>query len=146
MEPLELKFAVDASAEHAFELWATKIDLWWPRGHTVSREPGLTVTFEPRSGGRIYERTPSGEEHEWGEVVIWEPPTRLAYLWHLMFDRRDATEVEVTFTPEGGKTTVTIEHRGWERLGADGAIRRDRTRHGWGAIVPSYQAAVGRSI
>src|SRR5262249_43002769 len=83
----------------------------------------LIVTFEPRPGGRIYERTPGGREHDWGEVLAWEPPRRLVYLWHLRFDRADATEVEVTFTPVEGGTRVRIEHRGWERLGAVGPAR-----------------------
>jgi hypothetical protein len=31
--------------------------------------------------------------HACGEVLAWEPPHRLVYLWHLMFDRSEATEV-----------------------------------------------------
>jgi uncharacterized protein YndB with AHSA1/START domain len=96
MDPLELGFGVECPPERAFELWAELTTMWWPHGHSVSGEPGLTVTFEPRPGGRIYERTPAGEEHDWGEVLDWEPPHRLRYLWHLRFDRSDATEVEVT--------------------------------------------------
>lgn len=107
MDPLELAFTVDRSVEQAFDLWARRTSLWWPSGHSVSAAPGLTVTFEPRAGGRIYERTPAGDEHDWGEVLVWEPPTRLAYLWHLRFDRSDATEVEVAFEPAGEGTAVT---------------------------------------
>lgn len=84
----------------------------------MSADPGLTLTFEPHVGGRIYERTPAGVEHVWGEVLAWEPPRRLAYLWHLRFDRSDATEVEVTFEPDGDSTAAKIVHSGWERLGA----------------------------
>ena len=83
MEPLELSFTVACPPEHAFAVWATRTSMWWPHGHSVSAAPGLTVTFEPRPGGRIYERTPAGEEHEWGEVLVWKPPHRLVYLWHL---------------------------------------------------------------
>jgi uncharacterized protein YndB with AHSA1/START domain len=97
MEPLRLRFTVACPVEHAFEVWATRTSQWWPPGHSVSAERGLTVTFEPRPGGRIYERTPGGAEHDWGEILAWEPPHRLAYLWHLRFDRADATEVEITF-------------------------------------------------
>jgi uncharacterized protein YndB with AHSA1/START domain len=144
MEPLELAFTVDCPPEHAFDLWANRTSLWWPKGHSVSADPGLVVTFEPRPGGRIYERTPAGEEHDWGEIVAWEPPRRLVYVWHLRFDRADATEVEITFAPSAepaGGTAVTIVHRGWERLGAVADERRERNRRGWGGLVPHYVAA-----
>jgi uncharacterized protein YndB with AHSA1/START domain len=141
MEPLELAFRVECSVEDAFDLWARRTSLWWPSGHSVSAQPGLTVTFEPRSGGRIYERTPGGEEHEWGEVLVWEPPNRLAYLWHLRFDRSDATEVEVAFAPSDDGTAVTIVHRGWERLGAAAEARRERNRKGWSGVLEHYRAA-----
>lgn len=141
MDPLELSFTVSCSPRHAFEVWATKVSLWWPHDHSVSAEPGLTVTFEPRPGGRIYECTPAGVEHDWGEVLAWEPPHRLAYLWHLARDRADATEVEVRFSGDAEATTVTIVHRGWERLGAAGPEMRRRNRQGWTGIVPHYQQA-----
>ena len=65
---------------------------------TPSRgEDGLTVVLERRPGGRIFERTASGVEHDWGEVTVWEPPARFAYLWHLRRDRSDATDVEIRF-------------------------------------------------
>jgi uncharacterized protein YndB with AHSA1/START domain len=70
MEPLRLEFAVACPPERAFALWAEQTTRWWPHGHSVSGEPGLTVTFEPRAGGRIYERAPDGAEHEWGEVLV----------------------------------------------------------------------------
>jgi len=140
-EPLELRFTVDCSPEHAFEVWATRTSLWWPHGHSVSANPGLTVTFEPRPGGRIYERTPDGTEHDWGEVLDWEPPHRLRYLWHLRFDRADATEVEIAFARAADGTAVTITHRGWERLGAKGAERRERNQRGWDGLIPHYRRA-----
>ena len=139
MDPLELGFTVACPPARAFEMWAQRTSLWWPHGHSVSGEPGLTVTFEPRPGGRIYERTPGGDEHDWGEVLVWEPPLRLAYLWHLRFDRADATEVEVTFAAAGSGTAVSIVHRGWERLGAKGPERRERNRKGWAGVTEHYR-------
>jgi uncharacterized protein YndB with AHSA1/START domain len=141
MEPLELEFTVACSPGHAFELWAARTSSWWPHDHSVSGEPGLTVTFEPRPGGRIYERTGAGVEHDWGEVLAWEPPHRLSYLWHLAADRSDATEVEITFRGGDDGTTVTIVHRGWERLGAAGPERRERNRRGWAGLLPHYRHA-----
>jgi uncharacterized protein YndB with AHSA1/START domain len=72
-------------------------------------------------------------------VLVWEPPRRLAYLWHLRTDRADATEVEITFVPDGdGATEVRIDHRGWERLGARGDAWRERNRRGWDTLLPWY--------
>jgi uncharacterized protein YndB with AHSA1/START domain len=140
MEPLRLAFTVACPPERAFALWATETSRWWPHGHSVSGEPGLEVLFEPRPGGRIFERTPGGVEHDSGEVVAWEPPRRLVYLWHLRFNRADATEVSVTFTPDGTGTAVAIEHRGWERLGAVGVERRERNARGWAGVIARYRA------
>lgn len=141
MEPLQIEFTVACSPEHAFEVWATRTSVWWPPDHSVSAEPGLTVTFEPRPGGRIFERTPAGVEHDWGEMLAWEPPRRLAYLWHIGRHRGDATEVDIAFTPAGDMTLVTIVHSGWERLGVQGPDFRQRNRQGWAGLIPHFQAA-----
>jgi uncharacterized protein YndB with AHSA1/START domain len=143
MEPLEISFDVACSPEHAFEVWATRTSSWWPYSHSRSGQPGLTVTFEPRQGGRVYERTPEGAEHDWGEVLAWEPPRRLSYLWHIYGDGSDATEVEITFAGGDGATTVRIVHRGWERLGARGPRLRERNELNWGSLLPHYREALG---
>jgi uncharacterized protein YndB with AHSA1/START domain len=140
MKPLELRFTVACPPAHAFSVWAERTSLWWPPGHSVSGAPEL-VAFEPRAGGRIFERAPGGAEHEWGEVLAWEPPRRLVYLWHLRADRSDATEVEIRFDAAGAGTRVTIEHRGWERLGARAAERRERNERGWAGLLPHFVAA-----
>jgi uncharacterized protein YndB with AHSA1/START domain len=143
MEPIQIVFEVACSPGHAFDTWASKTSLWWPRSHSVSAATGLTVTFESRPGGRVYERTPGGVEHDWGEVLAWEPPRRLAYLWHLGSDRSRATEVDISFTGDAAATTVTIVHRGWERLGADGPAWRQGNFGGWRGLLPHYRRAVG---
>jgi hypothetical protein len=140
--PLRMTFDVACSLEHAFDVWTKRIDTWWPSAHSVSGEPGLTVCLQGEVGGRIYERTPDGTEHDWGEVTVWAPPTRLAYLWHLRREPRDATEVEIRFVADGPDATrVEIEHRGWERL-ADGTQWRERNITGWRSLVPHYLQAI----
>jgi hypothetical protein len=69
-EPIQLRFEVACSPEHAFDTWANRTSLWWPRSHSMSSAPGLVVRFESRRGGRIFERTPEGVEHDWGEVLL----------------------------------------------------------------------------
>ena len=127
----------------AFAAWTERIDLWWPKGHSVSGEADVEVVLEPGVGGRIYERTRDGREIDWGEVTRWEPPARLGYLWHIRRDRADATDVEVTFADLGdGTTRVDIRHTGWERLGVGGAAWRDANRGGWAGLLPHYVAFV----
>lgn len=140
IEPLVVEFAVDAPPEHAFDVWTRRTRLWWPPTHTISGRPE-EIVFEPHPGGRIFERSPSGEEHPWGEVLDWEPPARVRYLWHLFFDRSEATEVEVTFRGRDGGTAVRLEQRGWDGLGDAGRPRRERTGRVWAAITARYAAS-----
>ena len=143
--PLKLSFDVGCSPEHAFAVWTSGIGTWWPPDHTVTGQADLTVVLQEGVGGRIFERTTDGTEHDWGEVTVWEPPTQLSYLWHLRRDRSDATEVEIRFVPQGDTATrVEIEHRGWERLGAAGDEWRDRNRAGWQGLLPHFVEAIDK--
>lgn len=142
IEPLHLSVVLQCEVAHAFAVFTEKTTLWWPHTHSVSQVRGLTVTFEPRVGGRIFERTPDGKEFDWGRIVTWEPPTRLGYLWHIRADRSEATDVEITFTALDPRTTrVDIAHGGWERLGGRGQSGRDRNQRGWDGLLPHYVTA-----
>jgi uncharacterized protein YndB with AHSA1/START domain len=143
IEPFRRTFEVAAPQDHAFDTYTRDIDRWWPASHTHTGRSDLRIVFEGRAGGRIFERTPEGEEHDWGRVRVWEPPARLVYSWHLRRDPAEWTEVEIVFRPISDETTrVEIEHRGWERLGARGQDERDEHGSGWGTLLPHYQSAV----
>jgi uncharacterized protein YndB with AHSA1/START domain len=144
IDPLQIVFDVGSPLEQTFELWTARTSSWWPTTHTVSAQPGVEVIIEPGVGGRIFERTPEGEEHDWGQVTVWEPPSRISYLWHLRQNREDATEVEITFAASKGEgTTVAIVHRGWDRLGTRAQEGREANRHGWAGVLTPFQAAAG---
>ena len=142
-EPLRFALDVACPADHAFAVWTSGIGTWWPADHTVTGEDGLDVVLEPRVGGRIFERTSGGVEHDWGEVTRWDPPSRLDYLWFLRAERGDATDVSIAFVPvDEGRTRVEITHSGWERLGTRGDAWRDRNHQGWSTLLPHFEAAV----
>jgi uncharacterized protein YndB with AHSA1/START domain len=142
-EPLELVFEVACRPSAAFTTWTSRASTWWPTDHSVSHEHGIEVVFEEHVGGRIFERTPSGVVHEWGRITAWEPPSRIAYTWHLHFAAEEATDVEIRFVDTGSdRTRVEIEHRGWERLGERGADRREGNRRGWLSVFPFFAQAI----
>jgi len=144
-EPLRISFDVACSAEHAFRVWTSRIGTWWPPDHTVTGRPEQIV-LQGDVGGRIYERTADGAEHDWGEVTVWQPPSRLAYLWHLGIGRSSATEVDIKFIASGEKATrIEIEHRGWERLGEAAGWWRERNTAGWENLLPHFRAAAEES-
>lgn len=142
IEPLRFSFVLGCSAQHAFDTWTVRAPLWWPVEHTVSQERGVVVVFEPRAGGRIYERTPQGREIAWGYITTWDRPRVLAYEWHIATDPKNATHVEIRFVPESGdRTRVEIEHSGWEQLGELAVRWREENYGGWDGVLPHYRAA-----
>ncbi len=124
-----------------FRLWTEQIDTWWPAGHSRSGDPATQVFLEGRAGGRFYERSSSGQEYEWGQVVIWEPPHRLAYTWYLGSDATRPSRVEVRFTALGPeRTRVEVRHRGPEYVGELWWDRRDRFAAAWDAVLRALVA------
>lgn len=128
---------VDASVETAFETFTRRIGRWWPTGsHRIFDES--SVVFDEREGGRVYERSASGDEGDWADVLVWEPPRRFVLRWRVN-PNRGATELEVTFTQEGERTRVDLEHRGW-----DDPEGRTNYDGGWdyvlGAFVDSFKS------
>jgi uncharacterized protein YndB with AHSA1/START domain len=73
--------------------------------------------LEPWTGGRVLERTASGEEHAWGSVLAWDPPERLRLSWHPGGEDHRSQTVDVEFATEARGTRVTVTHTGWETPG-----------------------------
>lgn len=140
---------VRATPERAFETFTAGFASWWPLdSHHIGTQDAVDVVMEPRAGGRWYERAADGTECDWGFVTAYEPPHRLVLAWHLNPDfdfdpdPAHATEVEVTFEPDGEHTVVTLEHRGFEVLGERGPGLRDSVSSpgGWVDLMNAYAA------
>ncbi len=144
-DPLVLDFVVACDAAHAFDTFTTRTSMWWPRDHTMTGDPNVEITIEPRAGGRIFERARDGVEHTWGTVTEWLPPRRLAYLWHLGQDPTTPTDVQITFEAlDAQHCRVVIHHDGWERLGTRAGDARNANRAGWDALIAPFAAAATR--
>ena len=136
---IEKSVVVSAPVGEAFRVFTEGIQTWWPlRTHAVDTESSDMVVLEGREGGRLFERTPAGEEHVWGTIVAWEPPNRLGYTWHPGRGEETAQEVELTFTPEGDGTRVDLRHWGWEKFGERmDEVVADYT-DGWDVVIGKY--------
>jgi hypothetical protein len=137
-QPVRRAVTVERPLEDAFRVFTEGLGGWWPVAtHSIAKDAVESVVMESRAGGRFYERTADGAENDWGRMLVWEPPRRVAFEWHIT---GTPTEVEVRFTPEGERTRVDLEHRGFERL-EDGAARRDSYNNGWVTVLGRYAEA-----
>lgn len=145
--PVRKSIFVNASREHAFDVFTSGIGQWWPKTHHIGKSDLDRPVIEPKVGGRWYEVAVDGSQCEVGQVLVFDPPARLVLIWQLQadftFDPDLLTEVEVRFTPEGAGTRVDLEHRDLERLG-DGA---DKLREavdspgGWSGLLALFAEA-----
>jgi uncharacterized protein YndB with AHSA1/START domain len=133
---------VAVPVEEAFRVFTDEIGSWWPvETHSVDPKRRESVVLEGREGGRIIERTSAGDEHIWGTVIAWEPPTRLVCTWHPGRDGSEGHEIEVTFVPERDGTRVDLIHRGWENVVDQREERMASYVIGWDLVLSRYVEA-----
>ena len=141
---------VPLDQDAAFELFTDRFTEWWPKdSHHIADAESANAFLEPREGGRWYERAEDGRECEWGYVKEIERPDRILLAWQLTPEWRfdpdpaKATEVEVSFDAEENGTRVTLEHRGFEVHGDQGAAMRESvsSEGGWSQLLQLYRDA-----
>ena len=148
--PVRKSISVAAAPEVAFRLFTEGFDRWWPRSHSIGAAPLKTAVLEPKVGGRWYGLLEDGSEADWGAVLAWEPPRRVLLAWRIGADWKYQpdllTEVQVTFTPEGETTLISLEHRLLENMGAagEGARAQFDGDGGWGALLGLFAARVDK--
>ena len=108
-EPIRQSVRVDCPIDDAFRLFTEEFAEWWPLADDGEIEPWV--------GGRVFERTRSGEERDWGSVTAWDPPGHLQLTWYPGTDRDDRQTVDVEFFVEADGTRVMLTHSGWETTG-----------------------------
>jgi uncharacterized protein YndB with AHSA1/START domain len=127
---IRTEVVVEAPIERAFRVFTERFDRIKPREHNMLGVDIAESVFEPRAGGRVYDRGADGSECQWGRVLAYEPPERIVFTWDISPrwqiepDLSRSSEVEVRFIPETAeRTLVELEHRhldrhgeGWEGL------------------------------
>ena len=128
--PVRTQVVVEAPVRRAFDVFTQDMMSWWPEDHHMLEGELAAMVFEPRAGGRIYDRSVDGGECTWARVLAYEPPDRVVFTWDITpqwqieTDPGRCSEVEVRFIAEtDSRTRVELEHRaierhgdGWERL------------------------------
>ncbi len=143
IEPLVKKVVVPGPTGVVFELFTSRIDDWWPRvTHSVGGEEAASVHMDSEVGGRVFEVTRDGVEHEWGRILAWEPAARVAFSWYPGLGAEQATHVEVSFRSTAEGTEVTLVHDGWEARGADSNRMRDGYDTGWDFVLGQIPGSV----
>ena len=141
------EIVVAAPVDRAFRVFTEQMDKIKPREHNMLGVDIEATVFEPRAGGRIYDRGTDGSECEWASVIAYEPPDRVVFSWNVSphwqveTDPARRSEVEVRFVADGAeRTRVELEHRhldrhgdGWEGL-RDGVAAPD----GWPLYLGRY--------
>ena len=105
-EPVRQSVRVDCPIEEAFRLFTERFGEWWPSASGCE--------MEPWAGGRVLERTASGEERELGTVSRWDPPREVTFHWRADGDQQIEGTVDVEFSVEADGTRVTVIHSNWE--------------------------------
>jgi len=141
------QIVVEAPIERAFRVFTEDFDKVKPREHNLLGVDIAETVFEPREGGRIYDRGVDGSECQWARVLAYEPPERVVFSWDISpqwqieTDLERASEVEVRFvseTPE--RTRVELEHRNLDRHGEGWQGARDivDSEGGWPLYLQRY--------
>jgi uncharacterized protein YndB with AHSA1/START domain len=131
---------VDAPIERAFTFFTRDIGAWWDADKHLLQEPIATMVFEPHVGGHIIDRGVNGSESRWATVLVYDPPTHVAFSWDINLnweietDPARTSEVHVTFTAKDDERTfVELEHRHLDRHGDGWEGMRDAvgSLNGW---------------
>jgi uncharacterized protein YndB with AHSA1/START domain len=149
LPPIERSIHVSWDPASAFERFTGRFSTWWPsRTHSIGGERVKQIVFEPRVGGRIFEEHIDGRRFQWGEVVAFEPPSRVAFTWHPSREPSTAQHVEVRFVPDGPGTRVELISTKWENWGA--GVKRARRGYnlGWNYVLHHWaeRGSIGMTL
>jgi uncharacterized protein YndB with AHSA1/START domain len=151
---IHAQIVVEAPIERAFRVFTEEFDRIKPREHNMLGVEIAETVFEPREGGRVFDRGVDGSEFQWARVLAFEPPDRVVISWDLNpqfqieSDPAKTSEVEVRFIAERPeRTRVELEHRYLDRHGEGWPSIRDAVdgEDGWPLYLQRYAGVITSS-
>ena len=143
IDPIVATITVSVAADVAFEIFVEEVDRWWRPGPYYWNDPARAVgiRFERGVGGRWLELwDPLGDEvFVMGEITGWETGVSLAMTYRTVSLGEHGYPVEISFADDEGRTTITLHHGGWDVLGEEAIVARDRYARGWEAVLGWFQ-------
>jgi uncharacterized protein YndB with AHSA1/START domain len=134
------EIVVQAPIARAFSVFTDGMGSFKPPEHNMLGVEIAETVFEPREGGRVYDRGTDGSECHWARVLAYEPPDRVVISWDISprwqieTDLEKTSEVEVRFIAETPhRTRVELEHRNLDRHGEGWEAVREGvdSENGW---------------
>lgn len=151
---LRVDVTVDASIERTFATFTERTHEWWPSMYRLGGAERTHLQIEAVEGGRWFEVGTDGSTCDWGRVLAWEPPRRVALGWQITpsfgpeSDPDRASRIDVRLVPEGvERTRVTLVHSGFERHGEGWELVRQGVdgNGGWPGILVTF-ASVAAAV
>ncbi len=117
-------------AEAVFNAWLdVRLLDQWMFGASVRDEEIISLTNDPRPGGRFSYKVKRGDtvlDHT-GTYLEIEQPGRLVFTWGVDIDPGDDSVVTIVIEPAENGCTLTLQHD----MDAKWAAYADRTKAGW---------------
>ena len=132
LPPIKRAVSVSWNPETAFRRFTEGFGTWWPTAtHSIGGDRVRSVTFDCRVGGLIVEELTDGRRFQWGRITAWDPPRRVAFVWHPSREEPDAQDAEPEVALAGTLSRSSF--------GVDGSSGRDAilaTTSAWTPTAP----------
>src|SRR5215469_16137459 len=102
---LAFELRIEASVERIFQVMTQETHRWYP--HSYGGDRMRRVVLDPRVGGQHYEDWGDGRGHLYGEVTVYDPPTRWATRGRVMPGTILDTDYQLSEQPGAVVVSVT---------------------------------------
>jgi uncharacterized protein YndB with AHSA1/START domain len=100
---------------------------------------GFRIAANGKAGEYMTARDPAGREVHRDAILESDPPRRLSYAWHPLYDdlkHERPSRVTIEIAPFKDQVRLTVVHDDFD----DGSVVLDKIRGGWPAVLSSLKS------